>query len=209
MNQRPLFPDLPNPRPLYMQTITSYLIDVMLKPSTVIDQAREVLHTNKVQADTLVGRGLSGTIAVTVLGPALGMHWAVARKREHTHSQFVLEGRLGSRWLFVDDLICSGSTLRDTIRIVEQACIRAEYPVITFVGALLYNNQVSYRPASSLDADYAELYPAPALSDYVERGTNASRMVNELAAAVAAAPRLQTFDNTLATCQSEVGSITR
>ncbi|WP_066904093.1 phosphoribosyltransferase [Mycolicibacterium houstonense] len=62
--------------------------------------------------DTLVGTGLSGTIAVVDLARRLGKHYLVVRKaNDNTHSVYSAEGRLGQRWLFVDDFIDTGRTL--------------------------------------------------------------------------------------------------
>lgn len=62
--------------------------------------------------DTLVGTGLSGTIAVVDLARRLGKHYLVVRKEnDNTHSVYSAEGRLGKRWLFVDDFIDTGRTL--------------------------------------------------------------------------------------------------
>lgn len=62
--------------------------------------------------DTLVGTGLSGTIAVVDLARRLGKHYLVVRKEnDNTHSFQSVEGWLGKKWLFVDDFVDSGRTL--------------------------------------------------------------------------------------------------
>lgn len=62
--------------------------------------------------DTLVGTGLSGTIAVVDLARRLGKKYLVVRKEnDNTHSYQSVEGRLGKKWLFVDDFVDSGRTL--------------------------------------------------------------------------------------------------
>jgi hypothetical protein len=46
------------------------------------------------------------------LAHGLDVYWAVVRKpSESHHAERVLEGKLGHRWLFVDDFIASGATL--------------------------------------------------------------------------------------------------
>lgn len=65
-----------------------------------------------VEYDTLVGTGLSGTLVVPFLARALGEYWAIVRKEHSPHSNNLIEGEIGQKWLFVDDFISSGSTLR-------------------------------------------------------------------------------------------------
>lgn len=65
--------------------------------------------------DTLVGRGISGCMAVPMLAAAAGKLFAVVRKpNDGSHSGSTVEGRIGRRWLFVDDFIASGETYRIT-----------------------------------------------------------------------------------------------
>lgn len=62
--------------------------------------------------DTLVGTGLSGTIAAVDLARRLGKKYLVVRKEnDNTHSHQSVEGRLGKKWLFVDDFVDTGRTL--------------------------------------------------------------------------------------------------
>lgn len=71
--------------------------------------------------DTVVGTGLSGTLVVPVLGRGLRKRWAIIRKANdgsHAHSR--LEGQLGDRWLFVDDFIATGATLKRTCDAVNE-----------------------------------------------------------------------------------------
>lgn len=76
--------------------------------------------------DTIVGTGLSGTLVVPYLGRAFGLHWAIVRKSDGSHSSNMIEGEIGQSWLFVDDFICSGNTLIRVKEIVSRYC-RSEY----------------------------------------------------------------------------------
>lgn len=73
--------------------------------------------------DTLVCTGLSGVMVVPTLAReltvALGkkVNLLVVRKGEKTHGM-PLEGRLGNEWLFVDDFICHGDTIRKVYKAV-------------------------------------------------------------------------------------------
>lgn len=71
--------------------------------------------------DTLVGRGLSGTLVVPRLADALGLAWLIVRKPEDdSHSDEDAEGHIGRKWLFVDDFLSSGNTMRLTISAVSK-----------------------------------------------------------------------------------------
>lgn len=105
--------------------------------------------------DTLVGTGLSGALVVPTLARNMGKSWAIVRKRnDGSHAQDagrfdrrpLIEGRIGRRWLFVDDQIDSGITLK-----------RVGEAVASFVK--WYNSQesnwnVNYEPFSTQYVGY-------------------------------------------------------
>lgn len=67
--------------------------------------------TGSTRYDTLVGTGLSGALVVPGVARMLDKHWLIVRKQgDSTHSHLELEGTLGNRWLFLDDLISTGTT---------------------------------------------------------------------------------------------------
>jgi hypothetical protein len=68
-------------------------------------------HVGRTKVDTLVGTGISGALGVINLARDLGINYLIIRKQgEHAHSSQPAEGRLGKNWVFVDDLVSSGST---------------------------------------------------------------------------------------------------
>lgn len=83
----------------------------------VIERAKQHLAT--VDFDTFVATGLSGTCMATVLAHAMGKHFLILRKHDDhsTHDGNRAVGRLGERWLFLDDFVSSGATRR---RVHEQ-----------------------------------------------------------------------------------------
>ncbi|AJD82484.1 phosphoribosyltransferase [Mycobacterium phage Sheen] len=94
----------------------------------------------EVEFDTFVGTGLSGTIAATEMAKVTGKNYLIARKpNDGTHSANKAEGRLGKRWLFIDDLIATGRTLG---RVWDAVHLTAEtWNFKTeFVGAVLYGD---------------------------------------------------------------------
>ena len=72
--------------------------------------------------DTIVGTGLSGSLVVPHLGRAFGLHWAIVRKNDGSHSSSQIEGNIGQRWIFVDDFIYSGKTLNRVQSVVTVYC---------------------------------------------------------------------------------------
>lgn len=95
--------------------------------------------------DTLVGTGLSGTLVVPLLARHAGKFWAIVRKEgDGSHSSNKIEGRLGTRYLFVDDVISTGTTknfvIDSVIRAVENhnrwALVKS---TCAYVGNYLYS----------------------------------------------------------------------
>lgn len=118
-----------------------YLEDAMDDPIALIHQLEEDLSSFEAP-DTLIGRGLSGALFVPMLADALGLHWAVVRKKgDGSHSHEPIEGTIGERWLFVDDLIASGSTLAITRQAVHAHCKKYGHET-EFVGAWTYAPRV-------------------------------------------------------------------
>lgn len=122
----------------------------------IVRQARK--HLNPDRFDTLVGRGISGALVVPILAHALKKNFVIVRKPDDgSHSEFGIEGTLGSRWIFVDDLIDSGATFRATkVAINEMAengdswdwrIGRWSKFKTKFVGAYLYNGGGRYKGA--------------------------------------------------------------
>ena len=103
-----------------------YLAGALSDLDAVVECARQSLAEGGWEdCDTLIGRGLSGALVVPFVARAMELDWAIVRKpRDGTHSSETIEGIIGRRWVFMDDLISSGSTLRATILAVHDLCYR-------------------------------------------------------------------------------------
>lgn len=117
----------------------NYLTRALATTEVLAADARK--HLAGVEFDTLVGIGVSGAVVVPRLAEALGVNWVVARKpNDGSHSSRPAEGRLGKRWVFVDDLRATGrteQTVREQIAKVDYSSGGA--PVETeYVGTYLY-----------------------------------------------------------------------
>jgi orotate phosphoribosyltransferase-like protein len=97
----------------------SYLSEVYNKDyrGIAIQKAVEFLISHTKNFDAVVGRGTSGMGFGVLLAYALKKDFVLVRKKttidDYTHSSFEVEGLSGSySYLIVDDLICTGSTIR-------------------------------------------------------------------------------------------------
>jgi adenine/guanine phosphoribosyltransferase-like PRPP-binding protein len=109
-----------------------YLARAFENPANLISEAMKALEG--VQFDTLVGTGLSGALVVPTLARALGRHWMIIRKKnDGSHGCSLAVGTIGSRWIFVDDLVCTGDTLKRAREAVTELETGADY-----VGHYLY-----------------------------------------------------------------------
>lgn len=113
----------------------SYLTDAINNPAVIVAAARK--HLRGIPYDTLIGTGLSGALVLPMLARALRRKFAVVRKQDNTHSDQSIEGCIGERWVFVDDLVASGATLQRVQSEVRQVTATRGH-VTTYVGAFLY-----------------------------------------------------------------------
>lgn len=123
-----------------------------LRASAIRKKVKRLRHLG--QVDTLVGVGMSGSLLVPRLADALGIEALVLRKPGvNTHASSVAEGHLGSRWVFVDDFISSGETLRRAYGLVNE--LAEKYDIKTeFAGAYLYRNDHKLKEPEELFEDY-------------------------------------------------------
>ncbi len=91
----------------------NYFDQAFEDPSDLIDMARKTLKD--VEYDTMVGTGLSGSLVIPVLAHALDKNFAIVRKERSLHDTSEVVGRIGHRWIFVDDFIATGATREKVI----------------------------------------------------------------------------------------------
>lgn len=100
--------------------------------------------------DTLVGTGLSGALVVPGVARILEKYWVIVRKEgDGSHSSYPYEGILGERWLFVDDRIETGATLKHVREVITNATDQRAYGMPGFstryIGSYTYMYP-SFRP---------------------------------------------------------------
>lgn len=92
------------------------------------------LKTKGVEYDTIIGTGLSGTIFTARVAPGLRKKFAIVRKDgDGSHSGIRVEGQVGKRWIFADDFICGGGTMKRVLNMMKK-----KHPEAVFVGCYQY-----------------------------------------------------------------------
>jgi adenine/guanine phosphoribosyltransferase-like PRPP-binding protein len=103
----------------------------------IIKESMEQLRTLKkeLKFDSIVFTGMSGALMAPVLADRLNVGLTLFRKTEdRSHSNMRMEGVVPNRFLFVDDFICSGDTIRRTLTQLKEI-----YPDAVCVGKYLYD----------------------------------------------------------------------
>jgi hypothetical protein len=117
----------------------SYSEGIITDVESLIERARTKLVG--IDYDTMAGQGLSGSLIIPMLARELDKHFFIVRKDgESSHSYEVGVGRIGKRWVFVDDFICSGKTRIQVRQNVEIFCRERRWHS-TFVGSFLYKDE--------------------------------------------------------------------
>lgn len=84
--------------------------------------------------DSIACCGVSGLMVVPQIAELLNKNIVVVRKTDtKSYSDFIIEGVAPFRYIIIDDLICSGATIRYINNIIKE-----EYPRANCVGAYFY-----------------------------------------------------------------------
>jgi adenine/guanine phosphoribosyltransferase-like PRPP-binding protein len=117
-----------------------YLKQIMREPQHTISEVMKQIAPHHDKFDAIVCTGLSGLLIGPLLANKLGKRLGVVRKdieRQNgvSHADVLIETNMEAtdRWLFVDDLIASGKTIRR----VENRMIGEGYGRMT--GYIMYN----------------------------------------------------------------------
>lgn len=132
----------------------------------LIDHYKAVVEDREV--DTLVGTGLSGVLAITKLATAIGIDYlAVRKENDGSHSSSMVEGDLGSKWMFVDDFVSTGTTFKRVYSAVTDAASRNRHKT-KFVGGFLYERP-EFREADSFSHMIESV-------QYAKKGTDLAKL---------------------------------
>lgn len=112
----------------------------------VIINAYTYLSKIDIWYDAIACCGTSGLIVVPQITELLKKNLIVVRKDTNGYSDFLVEGPYAHQYIIVDDLICSGNTVK---RIINE--IQSEYPKSKCVGIYTYMpEECAYRTAPEL-----------------------------------------------------------
>ena len=115
------------------------------------------------QFDSIVCCGVSGLMVVPQIAELLNKHIVVIRKPdEKCYSDFPMEGVTPFRYIIVDDLVCSGSTIKHIKHTIYEDCPKSQC-----VGVYCYiPDECAYTEETSklFERDFRTLLlnPAPA-----------------------------------------------
>jgi orotate phosphoribosyltransferase len=91
--------------------------------------------------DSIACCGVSGLMVVPQIAELLNKNIVVVRKGERCYSEFRTEGVAPFRYIILDDLICSGSTVKHIKRVIKD-----EYSRSSCIGVYCYlPNECAYR----------------------------------------------------------------
>jgi adenine/guanine phosphoribosyltransferase-like PRPP-binding protein len=91
--------------------------------------------------DSIACCGVSGLLVVAQVAELLNKNIIVVRKGEQCYSEFRTEGVAPFRYIILDDLICSGGTVRHIKKVLKD-----EYPRSNCIGVYCYlPNECAYR----------------------------------------------------------------
>lgn len=107
-----------------------------------LSQAAKYIVQEFPACNMLAGKGLSGAMIVPALAAKMGVSWAIVRKSDRSHSKLKVEisgmPPLGAKIVIVDDLICTGKTVKAIMRQMKSYC---KPWGCEFVGGALYEDR--------------------------------------------------------------------
>lgn len=107
----------------------------------VIMGAYSHLNKLKIDYDSIACCGTSGLMVVPQIAELLKKNIIVVRKKKDGYSEFIVEGPASKKYIIIDDLICSGDTVKHIVR-----SIRNETTISECVGVYSYmKDQCAYR----------------------------------------------------------------
>lgn len=125
--------------PTTLDLSTDYLKRGVTSPGAIVELVLRLKTQNNLTFDTILGTGMSGAIIVPLVGRALELNWGLVRKpSENDHSSNPIEGTLGERWLFLDDLVSSGTTRMRVMETVKHVC-KIHGHTSKFEGTITYD----------------------------------------------------------------------
>lgn len=120
---------------------TSLILNHKVRNKIIIKAVCD-LRRIKDEFDTIVCCGISGLMVVPQIAELLDKHILVVRKNEKCYSEFRMEGVAPFRYVVVDDLVCSGGTVKRIKNLIKE-----DHPRARCIGVYCYiPEECAYRP---------------------------------------------------------------
>ncbi len=123
-----------------------YLTQPICDPRGTIDNAVKALQD--IEFEAIVCCGLSGLLVAPGVALAMGKRIGIVRKAKDrdNHSEFRVETSMikNDRWVFLDDIICTGSTLRYVREAMEDMGFEAEVSTYLYQEGRVRDTRAGY-----------------------------------------------------------------
>jgi adenine/guanine phosphoribosyltransferase-like PRPP-binding protein len=117
----------------------SYM-ETAFDPASLVERAEANLKGAEIEFDCFVGIGLSGYLALPILSLHFNVPYLALRKEEDgSHSHQIAEGKLGRKYVLVDDFVQTGKTISNAIARLRDLSSRTTFDA-ECVGVFLYES---------------------------------------------------------------------
>ncbi len=104
---------------------TTSLLNVKIRNKVIFSAIDRLRNIDK-QFDTIACCGTSGLLVVPQISEILKKNILVIRKKhEKRYSPFEYEGVVPKNYIIIDDLICSGQTVKHILNTISRECSRS------------------------------------------------------------------------------------
>lgn len=105
---------------------TTSLLNTKFRNKTIFEIVNRLKQLNN-NFDTIACCGTSGLLVVPQVSEILKKNILIIRKKkEKRYSPFAYEGAVPRNYVIVDDLICSGSTIKHILNTIQEDCPMAK-----------------------------------------------------------------------------------
>jgi len=105
---------------------TTMLLNPKIR-NKIIFQCITALKPYEERFDSIVCSGVSGLLVVPQISEILKKNMVVVRKKnDKRYSPFQYEGAIPKSYIIIDDLICSGNTVKHILNTIKEDCPRSQ-----------------------------------------------------------------------------------
>ena len=124
---------------------TTLLLNHKIRNKIILQCIKDI-KKNNINFDTIACSGTSGLLTVPQISELLKKNILVVRKKkEKSYSPFRYEGPIPNKYIIIDDLICSGETIKHINKTIREDCPTAECVgvYIFFKDKCVYRNDAT------------------------------------------------------------------